>query len=367
MLLGTSIDVLVDARVIERGHTGIARYVREITSELQPHMNVSAILTSSQAQLAGATEVVRARAPFLSQAEQVELPLRVAAWRGLSRRRGVFWVPSYNAACLAPGPMVVTIHDANHLAFPEEYSAAHALYYRTVVRLAARRAAAVITVSEFARRELIDRIGIAPEKIRVIANAITPRKQPGADAVLQAQLGRGLPERYVTYVGNFKPHKNLKTLLEAAPHFASHAPLVLIGGSEAELGNALPSARSRGAQVIVLRGVPDDELWPLLAGSSAFVFPSLYEGFGLPPLEAMGLGVPTIVSNTTSLPEVVGDAALQVNPRDADELGLAVRRVLDDAALAQSLGAAGRSRAASRTWREAALQTARVLMEAAET
>ncbi|MFI5246839.1 MAG: glycosyltransferase family 4 protein [Gemmatimonadales bacterium] len=364
--MSMAVDVLLDARVIERGHTGIARYVHELVAALPAEVRLSALLSNPDSSLAGARETVRVRSHFLSASEQLELPARVAAWRGLTRRRGVFWVPAYNAACLAPGPMVCTVHDANHLAFPEYPSIAHTLYYRGIVRLACERAAAVITVSEFSRREIVDRIGVDPEKVHVIPLAITPRPRPSEEAIAKVRVARNLPGRYVTYVGNFKPHKNLRTLLEAAPQFATEVPLVLIGGTEAELENALPAARGRGAKVMVLRSVSDEELWPLLAGSSAFAFPSLYEGFGLPPLEAMSLSVPTVVSNTTALPEVVGDGALQVNPRDSEALASAINRLVEDEPFARALGEKGRVRACSRTWREVALQTARVLAEAAE-
>lgn len=360
------VQVLVDARVIERGHTGMARYVSEIAARFPANIELTALLSSPSAQLPGAKATLHARTPFLSQKEQLELPLRVAQWRGLSRRKGIFWVPSYNAACLAPGPMVVTVHDANHIAFPEHKSLAHTAYYRTVVRLACERAKAVLTVSEFSRRELIERIGVPEEKIRVTALAATSRERPTAEAIAAARAKFGLPERYVSYVGNFKPHKNLATLLRAAPAFAADVPLVLIGGPEAELEPALSEAQRKGARVFVLRGPSDEELWPIIAGSAVFAFPSLYEGFGLPALEAMALGVPTVVSNAASLPEVVGDAAIQVSPKDEEGFARAIVRLLEDRTFAETLGERGRRRAASRTWQDVALQTARVLWDASE-
>jgi glycosyltransferase involved in cell wall biosynthesis len=360
------IDVLVDARIIERGHTGMARYLAGIAANLPSSIRLTAMLSSPSAKLDGATDTLRVRTPFLAQQEQFELPLRVAQWRGLSRRRGVFWVPAYNAACLAPGPMVVTVHDANHLAFPEHNSLFHKAYYRSVVRLACERAKAVITDSDFSRRELVERIGVPEEKIRVIHLAADARERPSEETIAAARAKYGLPSRYVSYLGNFKPHKNLSTLLRASPAFARDVPLVLIGGTESELEPALSDARRQGSNVHVLRGVPDSELWPIIAGSSVFAFPSLYEGYGLPPLEAMALGVPVVVSNAASLPEVVGDAALQVPPRDETALGQAISRLLEDRSLAQTLSERGRQRARSRTWQDVALQTARVLWDASE-
>jgi glycosyltransferase involved in cell wall biosynthesis len=361
------VEVLLDARITERGPTGIARYVRELAKSLgrRPELRLSTIQNEGSPALEGSAEVVRARAPFLAPAEQVELPARVALWRGRSRRRGVFWVPAFDAPCLAPGPMVITLHDANHLVFADDAGFAKVAYYRTVVRLACARAAAVLVPSEFARGEVVTRVGVDASKVHVTLAGVNPPPAPSPEAIARVRAGRGLPERYVAYVGNFKTHKNLPALLLASRHFASEAALVLVGGAEAELGNALAAARSLGARVIVLRQVHDDELWPLLAGAAAFAFPSRYEGFGLPPVEAMALGVPVVASDAASIPEVCADAALLVSPDDADGLGEALRRVLADRALADSLRKKGLSRAAELGWEACAERTARVLVAAA--
>lgn len=361
------VEVLLDARVTERGHTGIARYVRELASLLgrRTDLRLSTIQREGTEPLDGSAEVVRVRSSFLAPAEQVELPARVAKWRGLSRRRGVFWVPAFDAPCLAPGPMVITLHDANHLVFSHEAGLSKVVYYRTVVRLACARAAAVMVPSEFARQEVVSRVGVNAAKVQVTLAGVNPPPMPDAAAIARVREERGLPERYVTYVGNFKPHKNLPTLLRSARRFAEEATLVLVGGTEAELGNALPAARSLGARVLVLRQVPDAELWPLLAGGAAFAFPSRYEGFGLPPVEAMALGVPVVASSAASIPEVVGDAAVLVDPDDVAGFGEAIHRVLTDAALAERLREKGRARARALSWDACAARTARVLIEAA--
>jgi glycosyltransferase involved in cell wall biosynthesis len=313
----------------------------------------------------GAVDSVEARSLFLNPAEQLELPPRVAAWRTSRGGRGVFWVPAYNAACVAPGPLVMTIHDANHLALAENYGPAHAVYYRTVVRLAAMRSEAVLTVSEFAKREIVERIGIPEERIRVIPNGVDGPPPPTEAAIERVRRFHFLTRPYVAYLGNFKPHKNLEMLLRAALLFSKDVMLVLVGGSEAELGNALPTARSWGVRVTVLRNLPDSELWPVLAGAAAFAFPSRYEGFGLPPLEAMSLGVPVVTTTAGSLPEVVGDAALLVDPDDAEGFGKAIDRVLGDSELSKELSRRGRERAAIYSWDQTARRTARVLIDAA--
>jgi glycosyltransferase involved in cell wall biosynthesis len=362
-----AVDVLLDARVVERGHTGIARYVRELAARLPEvaPIRLSALVTREETRVEGVTTHVRMRAPFLHPAEQAELPLRAAAWRGWKRRHGVVWTPAFNAACVTPGPLVLTLHDANHLAVMTNHPWAHFAYYQSIVKLAASRASGVIAVSEFAKQEIVARIGVPEAKIHVVHNGVSAPPTPSADSIARVRAARGLPERYVAYLGNFKPHKNLDTLLRAAATFAKEVPLALIGGTEAELGNALPAARSLGAHVIVMRQVPDEELWPILAGASVFVMPSRYEGFGLPPLEAMSLGVPVISSNAGALPEVVGDAALLVYPDDVAGFCKAIERVLNEPALAASLVQKGRARAGQLTWDAAARATARVLQDAA--
>lgn len=357
--------VLLDARIISRGHTGIARYVRELASRMGVRGVHLDALVSHGTTLKGARELP-VRSPFLSPLEQLELPLRVIRWRRLQRRR-VFWVPAYDVPLAAPGPLVVTIHDANHLTLPGPNARMHALYYRTVVRPACARAKFILAPSEFAKREVLERIAdVDPAKIIVTPLGVHTPPRPDEDAIIRARGRHGLPEKYVVYLGNFKAHKNLDTLLAASPAFAKDAPLVLIGGREEELGDALRQARRAGADVRVIPGLPDDELWPVMAGASVFAFPSRYEGFGLPPLEAMALGVPVVSSTAGSLLEVVDDAALTVDPDDAPSFGEQIHRVLSDDALASELSAKGLKRAETFTWRRCADQTARVLKQASE-
>jgi len=357
------LDVLVDARVVEKGHTGMARYVRELLRVLgtRPGLRLSAIQGGGAAPLEGVSEQVVARSPFLHPAELAELPLLVARWRGLGRRGAPFWVPSFNASPVSPGPVVLTVHDANHLAFPDAYGSQHALYYRTVVRAACARASAVLVPSSFARREVTSRIGVPASRVHVTLLGVNVPPKPTDEAIAKVRSERGLTSRYVLYVGNFKPHKNLSTLLDASVGLGDDVTLVLAGGAEEELGNSLPAARGAGARVSVLRHVPDEELWPLLAGASVFAFPSRYEGFGLPPLEAMAQGVPVVAADAASIPEVTGGAAMLVSPDDTLRLRAALREVLDDERLRQDLIARGRDRARELSWERCAERTAAVL------
>lgn len=358
------VDVLLDARIVARGHTGIARYVQELAPRLASgHGLAIDALVNDGTPLAGCG-VVRARSAFLSPLEQAELPLLIARWKR-EHRAGVTWIPAYDVPIAAPGPLVVTVHDANHIALPGRHARLHAAYYRAIVKTGCDRAAAVLAPSDFAKREIVERIGVDAAKVVVTRLGVHVPTRPDPAAIARMRETRGLAKPYVAYLGNFKAHKNVGALLRAAPAFARDATLLLVGGREEELGSALDEARRQGCDVRVLPSVSDAELWPLLAGASVFAFPSKYEGFGLPPLEAMALGVPVVSSTAGSLAELVEGAALTVHPDDADGFGAAIARVLGDPALAADLVEKGRARAATFTWEKCAAETAAVLRRAA--
>jgi glycosyltransferase involved in cell wall biosynthesis len=356
--------VLVDARVSARGHTGIARYVRELAPRLGASRGVRlSALVHGRAPLPGVDQTIRTNAGFLSPFEQLDVPWQVARWRR-RERQGVVWIPAFNVPSALGGPFVATIHDANHLAFPEQYSRAHALYYRTVVRRAVGRAAAILVPSRFAARELVERLGADERRLHVTPLGVTPPPNPSPEAIETVRTRLGLPDRYVAYLGNFKPHKNLPMLLGAARAFARDVPLVLVGGREESIAGPLADARRDGLDVRIVPTLEDELLWPMLAGASVFAFPSRYEGFGLPPLEAMSLGVPVVTTTVGSLPEVVGDAAETLDPDDDEEFGAAVARLLSDPVLARERSGQGRRQAARFSWEACADRTAAVLAAA---
>ena len=268
----------------------------------------------------------------------------------------------YFVAPRMPCPVVVTVHDASYARAPELFSWRDRLLFRFVAG-SVRRATRVIAVSEFTRQDVIDLYGLAPESVHAIPNGVDRRfaPRPGAASAVRAAFGLDAP--YVLTVGALQPRKNVPRLIEA---FASAAPgdhvLAVVGGDRGGR-DAVLSAAARcglGERLRLLGHVGEDALPDLYSGARALAFPSLYEGFGLPALEAMACGAPVVASRTTGLGEAVGDAALTVDPTSVDELAEALSRVLSDEALRARLIAAGLARAAEFTWGKAAARTADV-------
>jgi glycosyltransferase involved in cell wall biosynthesis len=267
------------------------------------------------------------------------------------------------APIICPVPSVITIHDLAFIRFPATFRAYNRTYLDLATRLSARRAARILVVSEHTRREVIGLLGIPAERVVVTPNAARVHFRPPTPAAIAAfRAQQGLPERFVLYVGTLEPRKNLTTLLEAYGEVARHYPQVplLIGGGKGWLYDAV----FRRLDELGLReqvrfvGYLDEEQLPLwYAAASVFVFPSIYEGFGMPPLEAMACGTPVVTSNSSSLPEVVADAGLMAPPDQPAAFAAAINRLLSDAALAHDLRARGLARARHFAWQTTAERT----------
>jgi len=260
----------------------------------------------------------------------------------------------------------VTIHDCIHLMFPQYLPNRLAYAYaRAQMWSAARRSDCILTVSEASKRDILHLFNVPPEKIVVVYNAIDNHFSvtPSEDAVARVRERYQLDHKFVLYVGNIKPHKNLVRLIEAF-HELRQGELedlkLLIIGDQISKVPALRRAVHRHKlhkQVRFLGYVADDQLAILYRLASVFAFPSLYEGFGLPPLEAMASGTPVVTSNVSSLPEVVGDAAVLVNPYDVDAIVDGLRRVLTDPVLAADMSRKGIERAREFSWERSVAKT----------
>jgi glycosyltransferase involved in cell wall biosynthesis len=294
--------------------------------------------------------------PGYSLSEHVTIPLKL-------RRLGasLFHSPHYVLPLLCPIPSVVTIHDCIHLLFPQylPHRMAHA-YARFMIGSAIRRSAVVLTVSEASRRDILRLYPEAePERIQVVPNAIDPFlvDDPGADEMERVRERYQIRGRSVLYAGNIKPHKNLDRLIAAFGLLKQRAgnedlKLLIIGDEVNRYGSLRRGVEAAGVRqdVRFFGFVPDRTLAALYRLASVFAFPSLYEGFGLPPLEAMACGTPVVTSRISSLPEVVGDAAVLVDPYSVNDIALGIERVLGDPALRADLRARGLARAQSFSW-----------------
>jgi glycosyltransferase involved in cell wall biosynthesis len=227
-----------------------------------------------------------------------------------------------------------------------------------MMNMAARRACRVLTVSEASKQDILHYLDVPASKVEVIYNALDERlAAPPTDADIQRVRERYLlTAPFILYTGNIKPHKNVDRLIEAysllRPRGFEHVKLLIIGDEISKYPNLrrLIHRFQLHQHVRFLGFVPDATLAVLYRLASVFVFPSLYEGFGLPPLEAMALGAPVITSNVSSLPEVVGDAALLIDPMDPGAIADAMARVLGDAVLREDLIRRGHARVACFSW-----------------
>ncbi len=275
---------------------------------------------------------------------------------------------------LAACPTVVTIHDLIYLIYADKHKAAKRGYLSLLTGWSVRHASHVIAVSESTKRDIVRLLHVPAAKITVIHNGVDERYRPlPANEVAAFRKRHGLPACYVLYVGTLEPRKNVPTLLKAFAAICNGDGLgdvkLVIGGAKGwlvdDLQQQLASYGLSGDRVL-FPGYLDNEELPLwYNGASLFVYPSLYEGFGLPPAEAMACGVPTIVANSSSLPEVVGDAGLLVAPDDVAALGDAMAAILSSPLLAARLGEAGRERSRRFSWRRTAEQTLAVYEAAA--
>jgi glycosyltransferase involved in cell wall biosynthesis len=289
-----------------------------------------------------------------SVAEQIRIPLAV-------RREGVtlFHAPHYVLPPLVPCKSVVTIHDCVHLIFPQYLPNRLALAYaRTSIALASRRATRIMTVSEASKRDIVRLFGTDPDKISVISNAYDERfgVEPREEDVIRVRERYQLHDEFVLYAGNVKPHKNLERLIDAfdivRKRGLDHLKLVLIGDEISKYAALRRAVHQHQLHKYVrfLGYLPEETLAVMYRLAGVFVFPSLYEGFGLPPLEAMASGTPVVTSNVSSLPEVAGDAAMLVDPYDPHSIADGVHRVLTDEALRRDLRRKGVARARQFSW-----------------
>ncbi len=360
------VRIAIDARKLH--DYGIGTYVRNLVRALarQQTDDVYVLLCRRAdrefvTSLGPRFEALVEEAGNYSVREQISVP--VGLWRA---RVDLFHAPHYVVSPLTLCPFVVTIHDCIHLRFPQYLpNRAAYVYARTVMSSSARRARRVLTVSQASKQDILHFLKIRADKIEVIYNGLDERLavEPPPDEIARVQQRFQLTSPFVLYAGNIKPHKNVDRLIEAFSLLRQQgmvdAKLLIIGDAISKYPNLrrLVHRHQLHQHVRFLGFVSDEMLAVLYRLASVFVFPSLYEGFGLPPLEAMAAGAPVITSNVSSLPEVVGDAALLINPLDPQDIATAMARVLGDARLRADLIRRGHERVRAFSWDVSAAQT----------
>ncbi|MBI4789826.1 MAG: glycosyltransferase family 4 protein [Chloroflexi bacterium] len=366
----------IDARYIQDHFPGIGRYTYNLIDALarvapderfvvlhnpalrNTRYDITALVRHPN------VELCRVDVPTFSMREQFAL----LSSRGASTRHRpyVLHSPYFIKPYFLRVRSVVTIFDLIPLHFPSDVPSRRArLFFRWAVRLAARTAARIIVPSASTCNDLHVRLGVPREKIAVIPLAADERfaPQPSAE-IARVREKYALPSDYCLYVGINKPHKNLATLIAAWQRVERKGALVIAGAWDARYAEEQEQAGGQGSkgagEIRFIHDVGDKDLPALYAGAACFVMPSFCEGFGLTPLEAMACGAPVIASNTSSLPEVVGDAALLFDPRDANALAALLTRVLNDVALQAELRAKSLARVAQFSWERTANDTLRV-------
>ena len=365
--------IAIDARKLH--DYGIGTYVRNLARYLARQQSPHHYLLLCRPgdadfvrSLGPAFEPLVERAGHYSITEQLSVPM------ALRRARvDLFHAPHYVVSPLVHCPTVVTIHDCIHLRFPQDLPNRLAPYYvRIVMRMAARRARRVLTVSQASKDDILRFLDIPASKVEVIYNALDDRLaiEPTDEDFARVRERFQLNSPFFLYSGNVKPHKNIDRLIEAFAILRSRginptAKLLVLGDQISRYPNLRRMVHrfQLHQHVRFLGFVPDATLAALYRMADLFVFPSLYEGFGLPPLEAMAAGTPVITSNVSSLPEVVGDAALLIDPTNAGAIADAMARVLSDPALRAQLIARGHERVKMFSWERSVARTRAVYEE----
>ena len=286
------------------------------------------------------------------------------SWEMLRRPPDLFFVPAHVIPMLTPKRTLTTLHDVAFMAVPDAYRPAGRAYLKLMYRLAVRRAE-ILTVSEFSKGEIVRYFGAEPERITVTPLGFdAARFGPATDDEIRARLhSYGIRRPYFLFVGRLESKKNIMGLIAAFRRFRAARPgdetkLVLVGKTGYGYDREMRTLGKDEKLSVIQKGyVAPDDMRYFYGGATAFVFPSRYEGFGIPMLEAFACGTPVIASDVTSIPEVAGEAALFVNPNDPGDIAKAMARLADDPALRASLIDKGRVRVKRYSWETTVART----------
>jgi glycosyltransferase involved in cell wall biosynthesis len=317
-------DIVLDARMIN--HSGIGTNIKNMIPSLVDNYNLTLL---GNAEILGSfswsrqTRMINTTSSIYSIKEQIELPMKIP-------RCDLFISPHYNIPIfkIRASKRAVIINDVNHLVYAEKLPLVKSTYAKYMINAAIRKSDKVITISEFSKNEIIKFANVKKKEINIVYCSLdsdTLKKQIQEKSIDKIRSSYKLPESYFLYIGSIKPHKNLRMAINAFNAWSKNGSpatkLVLIGVNKNELERdveIIPLIDQNN--IIILGFVKDSELPSIYKNAECLIFPSVYEGFGLPPLEAMICGCPVLASNSASIPEVCGDAALYFDPFNTTEL-----------------------------------------------
>lgn len=364
--------VVLDARVVTPHFPGIGRYTVELARALHradPGLELTLLRDpragEELAGIQGSRLVDVAAGPF-SLAQQWEVPARVRALEP-----DVYHSPMYSMPYRIGVPTVFTCYDLIPMVRPEYFPPSRRVLFRLFTRLAVAASRRVLSISEATKQDLCRLFRVSPSQVVVTHLAAADVFRPATDRqVAETRAKYGLGNAYFVAVGSNKPHKNLSMVIRAFADFRSGAgsscQLAHVGPWDARYPEPREAANAIAADAVRFLGVvPDEDLAALYTGAVALLFPSLYEGFGLPVVEAMKCGTPVLCSDRSSVPEVAGDAAWVLDPTQTAEWCDAMRKVAENPALRSKLSQASVRRAAEFTWEETARRTLAVYREVA--
>lgn len=335
--------IVIDARVVVRnqGH-GIARHTDELISHIKNHnldYEIVVLVNRSSPYLHQKFPVnfrfFVMRSGWISAFSQLELPFVLR-----KLKPDLFHSPSFMVPIFSQVSLVATIHDLNHVVLSENYSILHRLYYNLFLPIQLKRAQKIITVSHFSKQQIISFFQVKEDKVHVIYNGIhetfRPLENRSSEVIKNFKMRYELPDEYILSIGNKKPHKNVARLVEAYCLGNFPIPLVLLSDFDTKLLDIAQKFNKKHL-IYFLRYIRDEDFSLLYGLAKVFAYPSIYEGFGLPPLEAAACGTPVVVSDRSSLPEIMRDAAIYVDPLDPEKIRAGLEKALENSPATKTL------------------------------
>ncbi|HMB66285.1 MAG TPA: glycosyltransferase family 1 protein [Patescibacteria group bacterium] len=368
----------IDARMYGPLGKGLGRYTQEIVDrvvEMDPENQYVVFLTRENFDefqpKSDRIKKVKTNIRWYSLAEQILLPFYIK-----KEKLDLMHFPHFNVPLLTPVKFVVTIHDLILTKFPTIRASTLSpwlykiknFFYKVVIKTAVKRAKRIIAVSEFTKKDIAKQFRVKPDKIRVTYEGVADLAKGGNSSSVSGLndtdtlLSYNIDSDFLLYVGNAYPHKNLEGLVEAFADFCRNnygIILVLVGKEDYFYQRLKETIQKKYSdpRIIFPGYIPDEKLEILYQRAMAYIFPSFYEGFGLPPLEAMAKGCPVLSSNRSSMPEILEEAALYFDPADKEDIVAKIKRVVQDPALRKELADKGEKQAAQYSWQRCAEQT----------